>query len=78
MSQREKHTNVQLPASDPTTGRRWMQVWAINLEFGLLPPIDDDRSDCFMAFPTQKDAEICLSSQIEKGYIEAGEVVRVA
>lgn len=56
------------------------EVWAIRVQPGdhLLPPLDDDQSDSFIACPTEADANLLLESQIEKGYIEAGEVVRVA
>lgn len=54
------------------------KVWAIELPSGILvPPLDDDASDAFMAFNSEDDARLCLQSQIDKGYIDSGEPVRV-
>ncbi len=48
------------------------EIWAIVHHDGghLLPPIDDDGAECFMAFPTQDDAMRAMVSQLDKGYID--------
>lgn len=54
------------------------EVWAIELESGVLvPPIDDDASDSFIAFSSEADAQLCLESQLAKGYIDNGKPVRL-
>ncbi len=55
------------------------EVWGIVVgESGqLLPPVDDDPGDSFMAFASEDDARLCMQSQIDKGYIDAGEVRRL-
>lgn len=54
------------------------EIWAIRHPAGhLVPPLDDDGCECFMAFPTKGDAEIALQQQIDKDYIAFGEVVQV-
>ncbi len=56
----------------------YIEVWAIVIDGGMLPPIDDDAARCFMAFPTEEDAEACLKSRVANGYIQSGHVQRVA
>lgn len=54
------------------------EIWAIRgPRGGLVPPVDDDGCDAFMAYPTKQDAEVSLQRQIDKGYIDGGEVVQV-
>jgi hypothetical protein len=54
------------------------EVWGIVIDNGtLLPPIDDDNCDSFIAYPTEGDARLGLQSQIDKGYIESGTVRRL-
>lgn len=55
------------------------EVWVIDIGHGsLLPPMDEDGCDSFMAFPTEGDARMGLQSQIDKGYIDNGDVKRIA
>ena len=79
----EKEAMANAVARSPSTKapQQWMQVWAIVLNGGImLPPIDDDSCECFMAFPTEADAATALESQTQKGYIDPGsaKVQRVA
>jgi hypothetical protein len=55
------------------------EIWGIEVDGKgmLLPPLDDEPCEVFMAFPTEADAAKALKSQINKGYIESGRVVRL-
>lgn len=66
--------------------RTMSEAWAIMQRecFGadskptiLLPPIDDDNTDCIIVWPTREQAEQGLDHQIRMGFIEDGEVVRL-
>ena len=52
-----------------------MQVWVLrNKETGdFLPPIDDDGTSVFMAWPTQDEAIAGLSHQVGRNYITPDE-----
>lgn len=66
--------------SYPRPRQRAGEVWAIDIGNGtLLPPIDDDFCDCFMAFPSREDAEKALQSQRDKDYVDeaGGKVVKI-
>jgi hypothetical protein len=70
-----KHKEQPVPAtlaeSNLVTVTKLAQIWAIEQnDRGLLPPLDDDGCESFIAFPTREDAERCLESQLSKGYID--------
>lgn len=58
------------------------QVWAIRNNMGtLVPPVDDDGTDGFMAWPTKEQAEKGLEHQRKYNYLDdeenEGEVVQI-
>ncbi len=57
------------------------EIWALKIkDSGLLvPPEDDHRCECFMAFPTEGDAKQSLKEQVEREYFDecVVEVVRL-
>ena len=62
----------------PTVTAIPREIWAIDTGLGfLLPPLDDDGTDTFMAWPTKEEAEQGLRHQAENGWCEYGKVVRI-
>lgn len=55
------------------------EVWALRFTNTgkLLPPMDDDGCEQFMAFPTYQDAAIAMGSQYGKGYLDADDEVEI-
>ena len=55
------------------------EVWALrNVNGKLVPPMDDDETDGFMAWPSREEAEKGLKHQKESWDLDDAEVVRVA
>lgn len=55
-----------------------MEVWALRLPGGdLVPPMDDDGTRSFMAWPSQAEAEVGLEHQVEMGYFDPGNEPKV-
>lgn len=54
------------------------EVWVLRNENGtLVPPRDDDGTDTFMAWPTEAEAIIGQTHQVEMYDLGATEIVRL-
>lgn len=65
-------------SEEPTAILKRPEVWALQLaEGGYVPPVDDDGTDVFLAWPTEEQARKGLAHQQADYDIEAT-VVRLA